>query len=308
MMRFRALVCSFVVLSAGCAPRASTAAGDRVVGAAPDTLAPDMGAFRVYRGDGRPASVAAIVDQMEITSVMFVGEQHDDTIGHRVEALLLSEGQRRWATRPIVLSLEMFERDVQGVVDEYVGGVISEPNFLAAARPWPEYRTAYRPMLELARTKKLRVVAANAPRRYVNLVSRDGMGALSRLTPEALRSLPPLPLPEPSAAYRARFDSVTSRSVDHDGMPPHAFDGQWLWDLGMGSSVAAALAAEPDALVLHYSGAFHVERRLGTVEALQHYRPGASALVVTVLAVRDPADFDPGKHAGLADFVILTRD
>ncbi len=306
MIPSRVLVCSILALLAACASGASTAGGDSPVG--DDALAPDMGAFRVYRGDGRPARVAAIVDQMEVASVVFVGEEHDDTIGHRVEALILSEGVRRWGSRPVVVSLEMFERDVQGVVDEYVGGLINEPNFLAAARPWAEYRTAYRPLVELARARKLRVLAANAPRRYVNLVSREGMAALTQLTPDALRFLPPLPLPEPSAAYRARFDSVTAGSADHEGMPPHAFDGQWLWDIGMGSSVAGALADQPDALVFHYAGGFHVERGLGTVEALQHYRPGTSSLVVTILKVRDPADFDPDEHAGLADFVVLTRN
>ena len=267
-----------------------------------------MGAFRVYRGDGRPASIAAIVDQMDLVSVVFVGEQHDDSIGHRVEALLLSEGLRRPESRPVVLSLEMFERDVQGVVDEYVGGLINEPNFLASARPWPEYRTAYRPLVELARAKRLHVIAANAPRRYVNLVAREGMAALDRLTPDALRSLPPRPFPDASAAYRVRFDSVTSGSGDHDGMPSHAFDGQWLWDVSMGSALAGALADLPDALVIHYTGGFHVERRLGTVEALLHDRPATTSLVVTIIRAHDPADFDPAKHAGLADFVVLTRN
>ena len=64
MIPSRVLVCSILALLAACASGASTAGGDPPVG--DDALAPDMGAFRVYRGDGRPARVAAIVDQMEV--------------------------------------------------------------------------------------------------------------------------------------------------------------------------------------------------------------------------------------------------
>ena len=41
------------------------------------------------------------------------------------------------ADRQIVLSLEMFETDVQGVLDEYLRGLIRESDFVADARSRP---------------------------------------------------------------------------------------------------------------------------------------------------------------------------
>ena len=266
-----------------------------------------MGAFRVYTGEGRPTAIATLAKVFDGVSVVLVGEEHDDSIAHRVEALLFSEALRRDPSRPVVLSLEMFERDVQRAVDDYVSGRIDERTFLAATRPWAEYATAYRPLVELAKARGARVIAANAPRRYVTLVSRDGEPALARLPADTVAVLAPLPLPPVSAAYRAGFDSVMAEPGQHEGMPAHAFDGQRLWDAAMASAIAGALRADRDALVLHVSGGFHVERRLGLPEALGYYRPGTVMLTVTTRAVPDPAEFDARTIGGLADFVVLTR-
>lgn len=298
------VVCAALPVSTACVSRASTVLN------APEysVVEADPGSFRVYAGDGRPASLPELVTALGSVSVLFVGEEHDDSIAHRVKLLMLEEGTRRWQPRPVVLSLEMFEQDVQEVVDEYVGGFITEPYFLAASRPWAEYRTAYRPLVEFAKARGLRVLAANVPRRYVDMVSRGGEGSLEDLPREAFRFLPQLPLPAASAAYRARFDSAMSGPAQHDDMPPNIFDGQRLWDAGMASAVAAALGGRPDALVIHVVGGFHVERRLGLAEALLQYRPRTTFLVVSIRKAADPATFDVSEHAGLGDFVVLTRE
>ena len=306
MKRVPLVVCAALVLCSACASRAPTVLN--APESAVEAVADDLGAFRVYAGDGRPASLPELVTALGSVSVLLVGEEHDDSIAHRVKLLMLEEGVRRWQPRPVVLSLEMFEQDVQEVVDEYLGGFITEPYFLAASRPWAEYRTAYRPLVEFAKARGLRVVAANVPRRYVDMVSRTGEGSLEGLPREAFRFLPPLPLPAASVAYRARFDSAMSGPAQHDDMPPHIFAGQRLWDAGMASAVAAALDDRPDALVIHLVGGFHVERRLGIAEALIQYRPQTTFLVVSIRRVADPAAFEAREHTGLGDFVVLTRE
>src|SRR5829696_4977171 len=55
---------------------------------------------------------------------VFVGEQHDDPNTHRLE-LAIVEGLTRRGV-PVVIAMEMFERDVQGVVDQYAAGTIGE--------------------------------------------------------------------------------------------------------------------------------------------------------------------------------------
>ena len=44
----------------------------------------------------------------------------------------------------------------------------------------------------------------------------------------------------------------------------------------------------------------------GISEMLQTYRPGSRTMVVAMYAEDDCSRFDPARHAGRADFVVLT--
>jgi len=105
----------------------------------------------------------------------------------------------------VTLALEMFERDVQDILDEYLTGLIGEQHFKDASRPWRNYIKDYRPLVEFARENKLAVLASNAPRRYVNRVGRLGAASLRDIPDPARRGLPPLPYGQASPAYTAKF-------------------------------------------------------------------------------------------------------
>jgi len=247
--------------------------------------------------------------------VVLLGEVHDDVVAHRLQLQVLKHCAEICQTqgRRLVLSLEMFESDVQRVLDEYVlDGAIREQDMLQDARPWSNYADDYRPMVEFCKAATaagglaggLRVVAANAPRRYVSLVARGGSAALDRLLEgasdaAAARALvPPLPLPPPSAAYRQKFEETLSSqmpppdqasgSCPYIGFSsqavregrPEMLEAQLLWDHSMAQSIASALregGAEgqadegPPPLVLHICGAFHCAHGLGIPEALPLY-------------------------------------
>src|SRR3954464_1455260 len=78
--------------------------------------------------------------------VVFVGEQHDDANTHRLELAVLEGLARRRGH--IILALEMFERDVQEPLDHFSMGHLSEIEFLRASRPWPQYATDYKPLVD----------------------------------------------------------------------------------------------------------------------------------------------------------------
>jgi len=202
----------------------------------------------------------------------------------------------------------MFERDVQIVVNEYLQGLISEQHFLASSRPWGNYKTDYRPLLELAKERHLDVIAANAPRRYVNMVSRNGRDSLNGLSKQAKEWLAPLPYPDPSSTYAEKFKAIMSNSGDPSTktMMGNIVFSQALWDATMANSIANYLSKNKGALVVHLNGGFHTENRLGTVEQLLDYRPKTKAIVVTMKSEEDFRKFDQQKHKGLGDFVILT--
>ena len=156
------------------------------------------------------------------------------------------------------------------------------------------------------------MVAANAPRRYVNMVTRQGPEALGKLPDESKALLPPLPYARPSAEYHAQWDSVMAEAMggsDHEAPSENMFQAQALWDATMGWSIARALAhfAQGNPLVLHYSGSFHSQTGTGTPEALHQYAPGARFMVVVMKSVKDPRVEKPGDR-GLGEYVVLTRE
>ena len=261
--------------------------------------------YRIYDSNGNPATMQQIIDAVGLHDVTFLGEMHDDSVGHALQFDIFKSAVEKYsAERKIALSLEMFERDVQMVVDEYLAGHISEKKFMDDSRPWGNYKTDYRPLVELAKEKRFPVIAANAPRRYVNMVSRGGRDKLNSLSKDAKRFLPPLPYRKASEAYSKKFKALMGGAPEAQMGIDNILDSQSLWDAGMAYNVAKGLTKK--GLVIHLNGAFHTENRLGTLEHFLYYKPKAKALVVTMRYENDFKTFDKAKHTGLGDFVILT--
>jgi uncharacterized iron-regulated protein len=121
-------------------------------------------------------------------NVIFFGEEHDSRVAHEGELTLLTELAGRDAS--LVLALEMFERDVQDALNDYLEGTIPEDRFLELARPWPNYQENYRLLVELAKVRGIPVIAANIPRRaaagvaMAAAISSDVVGQDSQYLPQ----------------------------------------------------------------------------------------------------------------------------
>lgn len=265
------------------------------------------GKFTVFTGKGQPSSIDAVMNSLADADVVFLGEYHDDAVAHAIQLEVFKRAIEQYGEkRRVTLSLEMFERDVQTVVDEYLAGLISESHFLLSSRPWPRYKTDYRPLVELAKEKKLDVIAANAPRRYVNMVSRNGRDAVNALSPLAKTWLAPLPYAEASEAYSKKFKALMGSSAEASMGLDKILSSQSLWDATMAHSIAESLKKNEGSLVVHLNGGFHTENRLGTVEHFLKYRKNGRAIVVTMRYEDDFKKFDAAKHIDAGDFVILT--
>ncbi len=263
--------------------------------------------YRIFDASGNPANINQIVDAAVKSDVVFLGENHDDAVAHFLQAELFKKLHESDAgKRNVVLSLEMFERDVQIVLDEYLKDLITEKKFLDDSRPWNNYKNDYRPLVEYAKQNKLSVIAANAPRRYVNMVSRGGRETLEKLSPEAKRWLAPLPYAQPSELYSKKFTALMGGAGGDNHGVSKILDSQALWDATMAFSISEFLKKQKNALVVHLNGNFHTENRLGTAEQFLKLNPKAKILVITMRSEDDFTKFDKAKHENLGDFVILT--
>lgn len=255
----------------------------------------------------------AMLADLARADVVTVGEQHDDPNTHRLEAAILDGLLRRKVA--VTLSLEMFERDVQGMLDAYLAGSLTEPDFLKQSRPWPRYATDYRPLVEMARENRWAVVAANVPRRIASGVAKTGQAALDALPPDE-RTLAAAELKCPRDAYFDRFAATMSGhpvpgqdATATAEMTERYYRSQCVKDETMAESIAGAFEKQGGrpGTIVHYNGAFHSDFGLGTAERVRRRLPGRRVVVVSVLPVADLDTAKPGEEdLKRADYIVYT--
>jgi len=245
--------------------------------------------------------------------VVLIGEQHDDSNSHRLELAVLEALARRQV--PVTLSLEMFERDVQGSVDTYVAGSSAEDDFLKTSRPWPRYATDYRPLVEFAKRQHWPVVAANVPRRIAADVAKSGKPAVDALT-AADRSLAAADLRCPHDSYFDRFAEQMG-SGGHQSGSSSATDttteryywAQCVKDETMAESIAAAFEKQEGkpGVVVHVTGSFHSDYGDGTGDRVRRRLAGRRVAIVSLLPVENLDTLAPAPgDLKRADYLVYT--
>lgn len=260
--------------------------------------------FKVFdMQSGEQISLTQLAEYVSPSDVVFWGEEHNDSIGHVLEEKLLKLLSERLKNR-LTLSLEMFETDCQPVLDDYLGGFITRDKFIKEARAWNNY-SDYSPMVEYARESRIPVVAANAPRRYVNLVSRRGLKSLDSLSDASRAFLAKLSTPAPKGAYYRKFLGIMGGADNLHS--PHMFASQSLWDATMARSIYEARKNRKKSLVMHVCGRFHSDEYLGTVARLHKKDKNLNITTISCFPAEDLEHPRLAQYADLADFVILTR-
>ncbi|MFT5285213.1 MAG: putative iron-regulated protein [Planctomycetota bacterium] len=257
---------------------------------------------------GEELSFSELLDDLAEAEVVFLGEQHTDETTHRVE-LAVYEGLLERQDGAVVLALEMFERDVQSLLNQYVAGEIDEPTFLEGARPWSNYGAAYRPMIERARRDGGPVVAANFPRalRMRMAMAEDGAEFLANLEGEE-QAWAPAELLANTPEYWRLVDNAVRGHIGMMGGPkdpsdPRLLATQSLWDNSMGDACALALDNNPGFSVLHVNGGFHSSYWDGTTRQLMLRKPDIKVLTVDIVPVSTPTMNRPSGKP-VADYVV----
>lgn len=239
------------------------------------------------------------------SDVVVFNEFHDQPLLHELEARVWQELYRQ-KPESVALSMEMFERDVQPVLDAYLADEITEPEFLSHSRPWPHYAADYRPLVEFAKDHRLGVVAANIPRPLAAAYAKTGM------LPEDGKAYLPRRTYAPEGDYKKRFFAVMA-GMEAQGMkvPPERYQAmyqaQCLKDDTMAESIADYLHAHPGRLLYHVQGEFHGAYRLGMVEKLQALLPEGKIAVLTPV-YREPDRDDAAmlrQYAGSGDYLLI---
>ncbi len=248
-------------------------------------------------------SIEQIAADCKDANVLFFGEEHNDSAGHHLESEIFKALYKLYGDN-LALSMEMFETDCQLILDEYLAGYISEDRFTKEARIWTNYKD-YRPVVEFAKQNKLDVIAANPPRRYVNMVSRKGMKSLDSLPKSSKKFLPPLPYDTLGGRYREKFMGFMSGGSPGTGNP-RIFYSQNLWDAGMAYSIYSYWKKHKQKKIFHLVGRFHCDEKLGTLAQLQNRKSSLKILNISSFSDVSFENPDWEKFSQLGDYIILT--
>jgi uncharacterized iron-regulated protein len=207
--------------------------------------------------------------------------------------------------------MEMFERDVQPIMNEYLTSDVREKNFKKDARVWSNYKD-YRPMVEFSKLNKLDVICANAAGRYSNLAGRKGQKGLMELPQESKKYFAPLPYDTASGKYHEKlvglFDQGSSKKKKQPSMG-ESFSlvmAQSLWDATMAYSIHDYFEKNPSKKVFQVNGRFHSDEHFAVVTQLKKYNPKLRVLVISSGSDDSFPNIDWNKFENQGDFIIIT--
>lgn len=273
--------------------------------------------YRIYSvRSGKEVTLDSIINDMKNYDVLFYGEEHNDSVTHYLEKTIFEKMNLKYGTG-LALSMEMFERDVQPVMNEYLRGFIRERNFIKDARAWSNYRD-YKPMVELAKEKKLDVICANAPGRYTNLAGRKGQSVLLELPDESKKFFAPLPYDTAQGKYYEKLQEMSGHSpvAKNDtakAKPPVMSMGnfnlivaQSLWDATMAYSISEYRKKQPKKKIMQVNGRFHSDEGFAIVTQLKKYSPKTRSLVISTGSDESFPSIDWTKLNQQGDYIIVT--
>jgi uncharacterized iron-regulated protein len=155
--------------------------------------------------------------------------------------------------------------------------------------------------VELAKSKKLPFIATNVPRRYANMVYKQGIESLNPLSSEAKSWIAPLPIEVDMNL--PSYVSMAKMMGGHggDAATTNLVKSQAVKDATMGYSIAQNL--KKGYIFLHFNGAYHSDLKEGTVWYLRKYAAVKDILTISTVE-QDNIDKLEDENRNKADFII----
>jgi len=257
----------------------------------------DKPAYKIYDKLGNETSFHQLVNSASESDVVLFGEIHNNAVCHWLQ-LEVTSALIKLKEGKIILGAEMFEADEQLLINEYLEGTIMEKNFEAESKLWKNYKTDYKPLMTLALENELGFIATNIPRRYANLVSRNGINALDSLGSEAKRFIAPTPINvDPETPGYSVILEMDGHGMDIEKM----VEAQASKDATMAHFISTNQRAGFQ--FIHYNGDFHSAIFGGIYYYLKKIDDSLNIFTITTVENEDTAFKEEWED--LADFIIV---
>ena len=269
----RIILIGLATLLTACASQPSENTSQKVV--QPETVSTYYD-YQFASPQGEALSLNALPQELLDADVILIGEWHTHSAIHRFQTDFLKARQN--ADSNIALSMEQFTREHQDTLNQYLNGEIGEQVLISKAAAWPNYESDYRALVEFAKANDLDVIAANAPKPFVQCIGRKGLPYLEQLSSEQ-RDWVATEVNIGDSPYKEKFMASM-----HHGTPEQTekqFAAQVTWDETMAESIVDYLATNPDKQVIHVAGKFHTEGGLGTAASISRRNPDLKVAIIT---------------------------
>jgi uncharacterized iron-regulated protein len=248
----------------------------------------------IYNAKGKRISYNKMIKELSKCDIILFGEQHNNPISHWLEYEVTLDLKR---LRKITLGAEMIEADNQASLNNYLSGKINLNQFEQEARLWPNYKTDYAPLVELAKENNISFVATNIPRRYASEVYRNGFEILDSIQSYEKEWIAPLPIAFDSEL--PNYKKILTMMGDHGS--PRLVMAQAIKDATMAHFILKNY--ESDDLFIHYNGAFHSNNYEGILWYLKQENSALNYVTITTISQAEINKLlEENKY--LADFII----
>lgn len=254
----------------------------------------DLKAYQLFTSKGKKITYGKMIKEIADFDIIFFGEQHNAPIAHWLELEVLKSLDK---DSELVLGMEMFERDIQPVISNYLLDSLDEKTFEDTSRVWSNYRTDYSPLIQYAKTNHIPVVGTNIPRRYARMVHYYGLDTLQHLTSEELSWVAPLPLEVDT--------SLTVYKMMRTMMGHHGANNliyaQAIKDATMAFSISQHIGEGKQ--FLHINGSFHSDHHEGIVWYLKKYAPSLTVVTIGTVTQENITELST-EYLGKADYIL----
>ena len=254
-------------------------------------------AFAFFTQNGKRTSYRKLLRKSKKADIVLFGEYHNNPIAHWLEVKLTKD---LLGKRSLILGAEMFERDNQDALDGYLQGTIDQKGLDTLARLWKNYKTDYKPWVDLAKREKLPIVATNIPRKYANLVYKKGLQALDTL-PSAERKWI-VSLPFPYDGNLSQYEKMKKMARHNSENLPMA---QAIKDATMAESIETHY--KKGSLFLHLNGSYHSDFFQGIYWYLRKRNPNLKILTLSTLSQSSLKKLSSEAY-GQADFILVVDE
>ncbi len=254
-------------------------------------------AYVVYNEKGKEVSVEKMLKQAEKADVVVFGELHNNPICHWMELEILQYLSDQ--DRPVILGMEMFERDQQEVLDELMAGLFELKKLDQYTRTWTNYGTDYKPLLAMALERDIPIIATNIPRKYASFVFKKGIDSLKKL------DISPGMVPDLDFKVDTTLATYAEVLAMGKNMPGHGSENflyaQAIKDVAMARGIYNKRTNNE--VLYHINGSFHSKNREGICHYLSEMDPDLNIITIQAQEVENPATFQQQK-SNLASFYI----